>query len=212
MSFSGLGGLCQELEVDYSSYAVKDLCVASTDDHNDLKVLCFTSASSLDSILESFDTLDKVHANDIFGRMWRDRMRELSQSKIVLRIEDIRSKIWEPTFQACKDLLDELYNRSIALKKVDTVFRHFKDTPERMETHLVQLAQGVNQCLALQKDTLWVTSVVTTIKEYWCICQYGIAADVLLELQDNLQLTGDFELVNVLSEQVRILCCDTSIC
>ena len=201
----GMNELMQQLEADHSCTEIKTMC--SSDSQNVFTFHCFMSASSLDPILVKFNAMMQIHPNDLFNVIWHITMTRAVSTKPVLQMDDIVTQMWDPAFHLSQELLDQLHDHTMKLSRVENDFRHYRYQPDHLQGNLMSLCKGVNLCLErMDASFSWVHGVVLTIQEYWSLCQYQTAACTLLKLQKELKLTGDFQVVVKLAEQV----CTTS--
>ena len=147
-----------------------------------------------------------IHANELFHQIWQEQMYVAAESPSGLQIADIATRIWQPAFAHCQNLLDQLHGRTIKFSVIDSLFQQYTRTPQHLKEQLRHLFIGVSVCLNLghQNDT-WITRVVNTMQQYWSLCQYSTAAIFFLELKKNLKLTGNFQLVERLATRVMII-------
>ena len=197
----GLEGLKQELKKDYSSTNINALC--SSDGQKPFRFHCFTAANPLNLILAKFNFLSTKHVNDLFPRIWQDKMKTAVQRNPDLTISDIGTQIWEPTFLQCQQLLDKLQSRSIRLSVVDEHFGRYQTHLNDLDRDLTRLCHGVNSCLNnFNARTTWIRGTVQLMQQYWSLCQCADAAETFLELKQSLQLRGDFDVVEALAAKV----------
>lgn len=193
----GLIELKQELERDYSSFKIKDLCIV---DGEDVKMICFRAARPLDVFASHFTIMMSKQSN-LFLRPLNKRLKEFVTSDTELTIASISDDVWKPTFDDCRKLLDSLSDKTIKLKEVD---RHFKPFADQLETQVSNLAAGIGECLQVrpQKKT---ELAVLCIRDYWKLCEYRDGADIFLKLREVLKLQGgDFKDVERFSTKVTV--------
>ena len=194
------------MNVAYDDRNINTLC--SSDGTGVLTFHCFESAAALHSIVADFHCMAHVHGNDLFSRFWKSQLNVVVRQANQLQIVDIVTLIWNPTFTKCKTLLDSLRSRTIQLCEVDEYFQQYQSNQsDQLKTLLTSLVKGVNTCLGQPEAcTTWIEGVVCTIQEYWSLCKYATAATTFLELRRQLQLSGDFILVERLATKVRQGC------
>jgi hypothetical protein len=166
------------------------------------------SAFPLDEILNKFHALFKDHSTEIVNAVWKSHMKkaisEALETSKRLVIADIKTKIWDPTFEESKRLWESLQNRSIKLREIDCFF---KDVQNR-EMVLRRLHCGIKKCLGdnrQQED--WITEAVRLMKEYWSLVSLSDAAKTVMILKEKLKLSGDFHLIQTIAEKVcGVLC------
>ena len=120
-----------------------------------------------------------------------------------LTIADIHTNVWQPAFDHCQNLLDQLHDQSMKLVDVDKIFKHYRG--QQLESQLMTLFTGVNACSDVkgEKNGTFIKSAVRRMNKYWDLCKYRDAANMFLELRSVLNLKGDFRNVERLSTEVR---------
>ena len=168
-----------------------------------IRVLCFQSAGSLIVLADKFYIMTQKHTSGLFDTEWKAAVEAAFRSSTgaALTLADIHSKVWDPAFRNCQSLLQELYDRSMKLARIDVCFkRHELD----LEMQLTNLFSGVNACLGEPKNGTWIRGVVHHIDDYWHLCNYRKAASAFLDLKESLNLQkGDFSGVEKLATEVR---------
>ena len=139
-----------------------------------------------------------------------------------LTIEDIRTVLWDGTFNECSDLLDSLYYRTIKLREVDQYFGDVKQSSivsGILKSHLLELCIGVYNCTnsdnVMLNNLTWIDSVVQDICCFWSMLTLTEEARAVIELKTKLSLTDDFEKVEILANLVctkLVILSDTKLC
>ena len=201
--YVGLQQLRNQLKTNYDDRNIKSLC--SSDGARKLIFHCFQSAGKLHSIAEDFDRIAHIYGNDLFSKIWQNHVKAAERQNAQVQIDDIVTLMWNPTFTKCKTLLDSLYSRTIKLYEVDEYFQSYQSNQlDQLKTVLTSLIKGVNACSHRHDEIpTWLTGVVCTIQEYWTLCKHATAAATFLELQKELQLSGNFHLVERLATKVK---------
>lgn len=143
----------------------------------------------------------REYSTELVQEMWMSTSADASHACKNLVIEDIKTKIWDPTFEKCKHLLESVHDRSIKLVDVDLYFQHFEDR----ELFLQRLQKGVIKCSegsVQMKDMGWIRTAVDLMKEYWSLKGLVGAAENVLTLKNKLNLSGDFSLMETIVEEV----------
>ncbi len=89
-------------------------------------------------------------------------------------------------------------DQSMTLSFVDQHLQNLNS----LDNAVFNLAVGVTECMGTQPTHGPLTSALRRIKQYWKLCQYQAGAHVFLRLRDVLNLKGDFNIVEGLSQQV----------
>ena len=195
--------LVQELDQDFESKPVKSLCVSRGPSH--VENHCFLAAFPLDPIKVKYDFMVRHYQNDFFHRIWEHTAIRVDRAGTGLTIPDIVTKIWNPAFEECCQILDSLSNCSITLREVDERFLRFNRNIGTIKFHLEQLHRGVEVCHNRKPPPRcppWIDSAVERMQQYWTLSRYAKAAQTVLKLRDELGLTGDFALMETIAKKV----------
>jgi len=171
----------------------------------EVRVLCFHSAGSLNKFAEMFGIMTQKHPSALFLTEWKAAMNAAVRNSAggALTFAEIRSKVWDHAFHNCQSTLKELHDYSMKLARIDVCFEQHK---HNLDMQLKSLLAGVNACLCETKSGDWITGVVHYIHEYWHLCNYRRAASAFLGLKAALNLKGDFGDVEQLATEVRSKC------
>lgn len=185
---------------DHGEKSINTLCIKNGDK---FKFNCFRSAAPLEEIKIKFDVMFQQYPTEIFGRIWDAHTRKALKSEI--RIEDIKTQIWNPAYEECLNLLESVHDKTIELNRVDHYFKSLRDQRKR-EKELTQLHLAVTQCVSGRRtkpsQVSWVSKAVSIMEKYWSLHSLADAANIVMTLKDEFSLTGDFKLIKRLSEQV----------
>ena len=196
--FLGFQELTAEIKADYSKKSIKNLCRI---DGDAVELVGLKSAKSLLDIAVKFDIVHMKQSSSLFTIIWKEHLHSLNRVK--LTIEDIKVKIWEPTFIKCNDLLNSVQDKSITLADVD---RYMKPD-ENITTQLKRLYFGIGECLGNSEDNSslqWIETSVRLMEEYWSLLELANAAKTVIKMKMTLKLTGDFSLIENIAKEVNI--------
>lgn len=199
MNFSGLNQLLCDVNSDKKLAPINTLCMLTG---NTATFLSPQSALPLCDIDVKFDTMLSCEST-LFLEIWKEHMKSASEKtgKSVLTIEEIKTVLWDGTFEACHCLLQALQDRSIKLSEVDHYFRRIKDEfPEQLR----KLNLGLHKCIDPNKqiDSSWINDCVHHIRDYWSLLTLSQEAKAILKLKSRLSLTNDFTAIKALTDQV----------
>ena len=197
---TGLSEATEELERDYTSHKIKDLCKHEGDE---LHIIGFSKVVPLLSFAWKFDLLTKQVNSSVFDAAWHSCLERASSQKPKLNIADVEHHVWKPAFEHCKKIMTTLKDMSIPLSDVD---KYLKTSNEELESELKALSHGVSMCLCKACDDSWIHRSVCKIIEYRKLCAYGKAANLFLKLRDSLKLNkGNFKDVEMIAARVSTL-------
>ncbi len=164
-----------------------------------MKLSCLEIAKPLDSFVDHFDIMYRRSSN-LFVQPLKQKKKEVVLNSN-LTINDIYPLIWQPIFEHCQKLLNHLATHQITLTTVD---HHLKPHAATLESDVFNLATGMHKCLNTTPDFTVLRSALSKVEVYWRICEYHDGAQVFLNLRNVLQLTGDFNLIQMFAVSVRM--------
>lgn len=203
--------LIEKLHANYEDVCVKSLCSTDGDEHSLVQLL--EETAPLESMLNGYICLAESHASDVFEQVWHDQIRGLSAGG-TLSVADIRTQLWDPVIAKCIELMTTLQQCSITLSVVDEYFHQYRYRKEAALINMVNLCHGLSKylttCEAKQVEIQKIKEGIARMQQYWSLCDFANAAKICLDLKERLQLTGDFQMVEILAKQVIIIHdCDT---
>lgn len=142
--------------------------------------------------------------NDVFQKIWLQTLNSIRNSCIELTIEGVVEHLWEPTFEECLRLLDEIRDLTILLSSVDIYFLQYNDE-RHIIAHLFSLYSGIEMCKNNRRPRshpMWLRRAVHLMVQYWKLCQYTKAAKVVIDVSIKLKITGDFSLMRTIATKV----------
>ena len=196
--------LKREMEKDFDHKNISNLCRLENDQ---LQLCCLKSAHPLDVFVDNFAVMMRKNPN-IFARRLTKKLKEaLATSDTEITVNDIFSKIWQPAFTFCQNLLTDLANRSM---KLDFVDKHLTQFSKNLLNDVNNLAEAIRSCSRPIPQSHQLQSAVKKVRDYWRLCRYEDGARVFLQLRDVLNLKGDFSLIEShFSVQVYTYSCST---
>lgn len=190
------GEVCQH----YFHKPLNSLC--STEDSSGKIVFkCLVSASPLEPILTKFHLLFSRHQSDIFRNVWSSKLQEAKQ--VQMTISDVVTHVWDPVFEECCLLIDNIQSRRIKLQCVDHYFRCFHIGSESVSMHIRKLFVALEACHNREVQSLgWIQSAVDRMEQYWSLCELAKAAKIILDLRESTKLTGNFDVIESVASEV----------
>lgn len=202
----GLELTISKLDVKFESISIKSLC--STDGNEHSLVQLMEETSPLESMLDDYICLAQTHVSTIFDYVWNDKIKDISVES-TLAVADIQTKLWEPVISICAELLMTLQQCTITLLVVDKYFSQYKRNKESLLKNLTNLFYGLSMCkyhtgFEGEEGVQQIKKGVDLMQQYWSLYSYADAAQICLKLKEELQLEGDFQIVELLAKQVNI--------
>lgn len=185
---------------------INNLCRTLSNDTS-CHVVCFPDAKPIESCVGDFYVISYTHSNDLFNRFWQERLTEVRKDIRMINFTQVNEFLWEPVFDQCVTLLDDLHSGLLKLSAVDALFKdNYSSDREKLYVDLNKLHSAVSICGGKPfSNGAWIKTAVNQMGQYWDICSYQEAALAFLKIQDTLHLTGDFSLVERVAKNVRCL-------
>lgn len=183
-----------------------------TDDHG--KVTFFdTFEEQVEEMIHLFHILVQKAEHNLFLELWVKKKQhyirecEQSQRKPSLSLQQVVQNIWNPVYTECNQILQDLATLAMPVKKLNEYIFSNK-SKENLELMLKYLFQSLHDCIKFQGREVvmgeeWIRDAVDRILQYRILCKYANAAKILRKVQSTWKLTGDFTVVEALSEQVN---------
>ena len=176
---------------------INSLCVINNDS---VQFNCFELAQPLQGMLNNYYTLSHKKQSDLFDQVWACVLRRESKAKLTL--SDVVDRIWNPTFTECCQLVESVHSKSIKLRDVDQFFRGFKNA-HAIRNDLVILFSAIETCYNRKIATTgWIESSVELMEQYWSLREQAEVANIVLDLKESLNLTGDFDIIEDVASKV----------
>ena len=178
------------MENNFDHMNISDLC--QLDDDDQLQLCCLKSAQPLDVFVDNFAIMMRK-SPIIFARRLTKKLKEvLATLDTKITVNEIFSKIWQPAFTFCQNLLTNLADRSM---KLDFVDKHLTQFSKHLSNNVNNLAEAIRSCSQPIPQSHQLQSAVKKVHDYWRLCRYEDGARVFLQLKDVLNLKGDFSLI-----------------
>ena len=156
-------------------------------------------------VQEMAKNADLLKDSHIFQIFWEEAAQELSEPEEnleseIFQPEDVYECLYCPCFKRFTKLYQDLKSGEVTFGEIDDIFKDFvnkySDLTEDLQTMSALYPRE-------QKD--WIKERVQQIKEYHHLHQAVDSAKVILEVKENLGLTGDFSVLHTLLSFVSYL-------
>ena len=196
----GLMLLIHEIQENYLPKPINSLCSMDASS-GAVHFSCFKAAKPLEPILDHYYSLSTEYQSDLFVQLWKKVLREVSRSGATLTFNDVVTKIWNPVFTECCQLVDSVHAKTIKLKDVDRYFRQHKGI--YLYNNLLNLFRAIEACHhRTDRDHRWIKLAIVHMEQYWSLCEHAEAANTVLHLKDSLKLRGDFDVIENVASKV----------
>lgn len=156
-------------------------------------------------VQEMAKTVDLLKDSHIFRVFWTEAARLLSQPEgqweeeaddgdgEILGLQDAYEYLYCPCFDKFSNLYKDLKSGEVTFAEVDSTFKVFENKYEVLTADLQVM------CALDSRDPKdWIRTRVGQIQEYHHLHQAVRSAQVILEVKENLGLTGDFHVLHTL--------------
>lgn len=185
---------------------INKLCRTLSSDSR-CQVVYFSTAKPIESCVDNFYVISYTHSSDLFNRFWQERLTEVGKDDRTIKFTQVNEYLWEPVFDQCVTLLDDLRSGQLKLPAVDALFKdNYSSDREKLHVDLNKLHSAVSICRGKPSSKIrWIKTAVNQMGQYWDLCNYQEAALAFLKIRDTLDLSGDFSLVESVAKNVRYL-------
>uniref|UniRef100_A0A8C4L900 E3 ubiquitin-protein ligase RNF213 n=1 Tax=Equus asinus asinus TaxID=83772 RepID=A0A8C4L900_EQUAS len=143
-------------------------------------------------VVEMARMIDLLQDSHIFQMFWAEATESLSEpveesERQILQLEEAYEDLYHPCIEKFTKLYHDLKSGEVTFGEIDAVFRDFMNKYSDLASDLRIM------CALDRQDTKdWIKERVGQIKEYHHLHQAVNSAKVILEVKENLGLTGDF--------------------
>ena len=168
------------------------------------ELISFETAHSLFPILIQFDSLSRLEPSDFFEMVWDAKLKVLMKSEMTLSIQNVEPAIWGPVFSECEEILESIKRSNVKLKEVSNIMTCIGREHDICE-QLHQLHSAVELCSGRSPSSCipsWISESVKLMEHYLSLCQQADSAKTVLSLRNELQLSGDFSIIEMVANKV----------
>ncbi|XP_043106269.1 E3 ubiquitin-protein ligase rnf213-alpha-like isoform X2 [Puntigrus tetrazona] len=156
------------------------------------------------------EVLNSYKDSYIFKTCWVKEAAELaknakddgivpSEKEFLITLEDLHSEIFEPCYDAYKNIYTRLKDGSITFEEVDTTFKAYKGKYNDLEEEVAIICK-----LNRNDDQLWVQTRIQQIEQYHELHLAVESAQVVLMVKQALGLQGNFQVLEKLLITTRL--------
>ena len=180
------------IDVSESDKVVRDVSLAC-DSESGYKFPLLQEFESLSSpVLTQMKSLLIDHENDVFMKVFG---REIGEASRQLSLSEIVTDIWTPVYERCIVICKQIKDLSMELEDVKYYFARYSSSTE-LKNNIKELLLGVNAKSRLNpNEQECISKVVKHVGYYKEISKYGNAAEAILNIKEEYNLTGDFEAI-----------------
>ena len=180
---------------DHSSKPIKSLCCI---EEGHVTYTGLPSARPLEPILTNYYFLSDKLTSRIFVNIWLSKLDSLANAR--LSIPELISKVWDPIYAECCELVDSMYTGEIQLKHVESYLRHVPEGDTYI--NFEQFYQAIQTCKGSQPaPSGWIKSAVDKFELYKSLCKQAEAAKSVMKLKESFQLAEGFNFIEGISKK-----------
>ena len=171
-----------------------DIGQISISDQYEPEITYFKHPSAVQEMLHP---LGYAAESIIFKKLWEQQALSVkNEVSGEITIADVEEHIWREVLDQVKSIYDSVSNAEIKLADVDSLFSDFKDESQIQQ----QLAKM--SVLFGDKDNDWIGRRTAQMIEYRQVQFQSDMAIHMLAMQEALELEGDFQALDTLSQMV----------
>ena len=199
----GLNNLIDEIGEKHERMNINELCQITD---TNVSLMFFKSCQEILPILIKFDVLFRRYPNKFVLNF----LKSAIQNSTSPSLEKFVPMIWDPVYIKCCELRDGIKEKSIKLKEVHNIYSEYMGNKGEInkgevkeQLHLLQSALEV--CQDQTPSSLpppWIEDAVNHMENYLSLCTQASAANLILELRDKLELSGNFNLVENVAQKI----------
>lgn len=180
---------------------INTLCVSTNGQY---EIVSFKDAKPLFSHMNGLHAFTTQHKNYLFDQFWKSKVAEVCKTNDTITVEQIVTLIWDPVLCNINNFLMSLQNAEIELVELNSLLKEpYSKQLGLLSPDLQKLSAGLSYCHKAKEDLSWIAKATGHINNYWKLCTYSGPAKVFLAFRDDLELTGDFKIVEKIAEGVR---------
>ncbi|XP_075850113.1 E3 ubiquitin-protein ligase RNF213 isoform X2 [Microcebus murinus] len=146
-------------------------------------------------VREMAEKVDLLKDSHIFQIFWKEAAEWLSQPAEesegqILQLEEVYDDLYEPCYEKFLALYQDLKSGEVTFAEINVFFKDFVNKYSELTTEL-QVMGAVDS----QSPRDWIRERVGQIREYHNLHQAVSAAKVILQVKEDLGLTGDFSVL-----------------
>ena len=174
---------CCELQ-QYENVPINKLCTFKDGKYH---FVFFQYAGDLINIAEPFWEVTKTSCSNIYIVLWKKSIANCNHS---ITISDVKTQLWDPTYEACKALLQKICTLKITFSEFDDYFGP-TDGLNIISNDLRFLSQGLSSNITL--DNACIENICQCVEICRKLQRSHHSALLVLNVKMLLSLTGDFD-------------------
>lgn len=199
-----LGELSKRTERDVSSLPITDLVQSGVIQGRLVPVVKFFGLSPKARVMIS--SLSEIVDSVLLRQFWKENsdktlklLAEQGEGKVSLSIDNVEELVWTPSYEQLRSLQTRFLSGAISFDEIDKVFGVFREgNGLAKEIKLVTSQNGVQT----QATEALINQRLEQIDQYYKLQNCINTAKSILKVKNSLGLTGNFQLVEDLCNQV----------
>ena len=168
----------------YQSYFINKLCTKKDKQYS---FVFFQFAGDTVKIVEPFWELTKIPCSRIYMHQWK--MVVAANCNHSIALSEVKSQLWDPTYETCKALLQKFSTLEITFNEFDSYFEP-TDEPNIIADELRCFSKRLNTSISL--DDSCIKKICECVQTGRKLQRSHQAADMVLKIKELMSLTGFF--------------------
>lgn len=201
-----MGKLKEQIHIDSDALLLNQVCVPLVYSPKTKSIMgnvpVITFFSIPDAFQDVLQELTQLSSSYLFKKEWgynfslAYRVKQDKEGEnTVLTLEELYRNVWEPTNLAIKEIIRDLQQGTMALKKVKTLFKRYRDDYKELHKELVSLYNN-------SMSAGWISERVEQIQQFHKINTYKTGAEQMKRVVKSLKLEGDYRVLDTLLSTV----------
>ena len=173
---------CKSEEYQYVS--INKLCISKDQVYN---FVFFQYTGDVVNLAEPFWKATKTSCSNIFILLWKKAIANCNHS---IAVSEVKTQLWDPTYEACKALLQKFCTLEITFSEFDDYFGP-TDEQNIITDELKCFSEGLSSNISL--DTTCIKNICRCVETSRKLQRSHHAAHLVLNVKMLLSLTGNFD-------------------
>ncbi len=142
--------------------------------------------------------LGMIKGSELFKFLWKQQSKKSGKhgQGVPLNLKQIYEWIWQPAYLIWKNIGKSIIDGSITLHTVDRILKIdiFRHNNQLLAKEFMLISEG--------KQMDWIDERLDQLKHYQTLHHYQLTAQIVVDVGESLNLTGDFHLLKALQKAV----------
>lgn len=162
-------------------------------------------SADLLTVLKAAKEMHDFQESNLILKSWMDRANALApgSKRLSLRLEEVLSKIWQPSLRDFYQLGISIGHGSVTFEEVDKAVEGCGDEGDgaKLKKEMNLMANKLAGFPGLENN--WLEPRLSQIQEYRQVHHASESASAILKIKDQFNLKGDFSHISSLTQLVK---------